>query len=104
MLSARFRTLAGAGATAFARAHDIDTVKPEAMISPRARRDWQKWNTRLNAASADPARALPAASGPRTDGLHAVQDTVGAVALDTRGGLAAGVSRSVLPWLARRLA
>jgi taspase (threonine aspartase 1) len=57
------------------------------MISPRATQEWQKWKSRLD----DPVDGDPG-SLPQ----DAMQDTVGAVAWDNEGNLAAGVSRYVL--------
>lgn len=74
------RTLASAGALTFALEHDIATVPPEELITQQALRNWEQWKSRL------PSEELPASS----------LDTVGAVALDSSGSLATGVSRFVL--------
>lgn len=73
------RTLASAGALTFSLEHDIATVAPEELITQQALRNWERWRSRL------PPEDLPAPS----------LDTVGAVALDSSGSLATGVSRSV---------
>ena len=77
--------LVGDGAALLAGVRRVD---PESMVSPRARREWQVWKARM---------VQGGAQGPRGDveGLHARQDTVGAVVWDSSGGLAAGVSRYV---------
>lgn len=77
-------TLVASGAHSFASSQGIQTVAPNEMISPRATQEWQKWKSRLdNPVDGDPGS------------LHqdAMQDTVGAVAWDNKGNLAAGVSR-----------
>lgn len=66
----------------------MQTVIPDDIISPRALREWQKWKSRLDhPAHDDDQESLP---------QDAMQDTVGAVAWDDEGNLAAGVSRCVL--------
>lgn len=60
---------------------------PELMISRRAKSDWEKWKERLDAS--DPPPDPPSS-------IHDIQDTVGAVAWDADGGIAAGVSRQVV--------
>jgi taspase (threonine aspartase 1) len=54
------------------------------MISPRATQEWQKWKYRLD---------HPVDSDPGSLHQDVMQDTVGAVAWDNEGNLAAGVSR-----------
>ena len=69
------------------------------MVSPRAQREWAKWKDRLDHARTQAtcdSLQLPVGSTSvpnALDGLHAIQDTVGAVAWDVTGDLAAGVSR-----------
>jgi len=65
----------------------MQTVIPNDMISPRALREWQKWKSRLDHPAHGDQESLP---------QDAMQDTVGAVAWDDEGNLAAGVSRCVL--------
>lgn len=59
------------------------------MMSPRAREEWQKWVRRYESAR-EPEVPEPAALL-----AGVMQDTVGAVAWDSRGHMAAGVSRFV---------
>ncbi|KAI0344671.1 N-terminal nucleophile aminohydrolase [Trametopsis cervina] len=75
------------GAKAFARAQNIARIPDEDMITPRARDEWLKWLERYNSASTEPSASpiiIPA--------LRERQDTVGAIAWDASGSLAAGVS------------
>ncbi|KAG2755226.1 N-terminal nucleophile aminohydrolase [Suillus brevipes Sb2] len=76
-------TLVASGAYSFASSQGIQTVAPNEMISPRATQEWQKWKYRLD-------HPVDCDLGS----LHqdAMQDTVGAVAWDNDGNLAAGVS------------
>ncbi|KAH0827475.1 nucleophile aminohydrolase [Lanmaoa asiatica] len=82
------RTLVSSGAYAFAQRNGIETVDSASMVAPCAKEDWQRWMERYDeVASADELEAdttvLP---------QDAMQDTVGAVAWDSEGNLAAGVS------------
>jgi taspase (threonine aspartase 1) len=84
------RTLVSSGARVFAQRCGIETVDETSMVAPRAKEDWQRWMKRYDeVASTDEVErgttALP---------QDAMQDTVGAVAWDSEGDLAAGVSRS----------
>ncbi|OJA08668.1 hypothetical protein AZE42_01188 [Rhizopogon vesiculosus] len=76
-------TLVASGAHAFASSQGIQTVIPNEMVSPRAIREWQKWKSRLDHPTNGDQVSLP---------QDAMQDTVGAVAWDNEGNLAAGVS------------
>lgn len=88
---AQARTLVSGGAYEFASSSGINTVRPDVMVSPRTRKEWKLWSERVNNnATNDNEQILPGGSN-RT----LMQDTVGAVALDTFGNLASGVSRSV---------
>ncbi|KAI0062868.1 N-terminal nucleophile aminohydrolase [Artomyces pyxidatus] len=78
--------LAGAGAADLARSTGMTLVDRDAMIAPRARKDWEIWRDRLEKSHKDDSVATVRQS------LHSLQDTVGAVAWDTSGNLAAGVS------------
>jgi taspase, threonine aspartase, 1 len=71
------RTLASQGAHAFATRNNVTTVSPSALVSERATKDWNMWKWRLD---------------QEPEGVF--QDTVGALVLDSSGGLGAGVSRS----------
>ncbi|KAF9231941.1 nucleophile aminohydrolase [Melanogaster broomeanus] len=82
-------TLVAAGARSFAQSRSLETVLPDTMVSPRAREDWRRWMARYDEANAAPG---PAVSALPQD-ASAMQDTVGAVAWDSDGNLAAGVSR-----------
>ena len=85
-----FRILVANGARSFATRNGLETIAPERMISSRAMSDWHKWVERYN----DSKKAeVPE---PETITADALQDTVGAVAWDSYGNVAAGVSRSHL--------
>lgn len=85
-----FRTLVSSGAYDFAITKGVETTFPEAMISPSATSEWQKWKERLENLETNQSRlVLESAS------IHNIQDTVGAVAWTSDGGMAAGVSRQV---------
>ncbi|TCD71261.1 hypothetical protein EIP91_011739 [Steccherinum ochraceum] len=86
--------LVSQGAREFAERRDVTCVPAEALISERSRQDWDRWKSRLDAAQ---SQSAPATSTLDSSGLHDIQDTVGAVALDTTSSLAAGVSRQVRP-------
>jgi isoaspartyl peptidase/L-asparaginase-like protein (Ntn-hydrolase superfamily) len=89
-MDAQARTLVSSGAYDFASNSGVITVPPDAMVSSRAQKEWRFWSERVNnSITKDNDHPLP--SGNRT----LMQDTVGAVALDTTGSLASGVSRSV---------
>lgn len=78
--------MAGAGAESFARKVGIRLVRPEEMVTERARQRWraQKQQSGMLAAQ----RAARAAMG---------HGTVGAVAVDDRGALAAATSTGGVP-------
>ncbi|KAH7888519.1 nucleophile aminohydrolase [Phlebopus sp. FC_14] len=76
-------TLVSSGAHSFATKHGLQTVSPENMISPRATDDWKKWMDRFNSQVEPESLPIP---------QDAMQDTVGAVAWDSDGNMAAGVS------------
>ncbi|KAH8107903.1 nucleophile aminohydrolase [Cristinia sonorae] len=78
------------GAQNFALRRDIECVVPGAMVSERSRREWVIWKSRLDTALA--SRHRPARLEEESSGLHAVQDTVGAISWDSGSSLAAGVS------------
>lgn len=84
------RTLVSSGARAFAQRYGIETVDATSMVAPRAKEDWQRWMKRYDeATSTDELEG-----GTTVLPQDAMQDTVGAVAWDSEGNLAAGVSRS----------
>lgn len=74
------------GAHSFATRNGVETVAPEGMISSRARMDWRKWMERYN----NPSEVEDPGLEVITE--DALQDTVGAVAWDSCGNVAAGVS------------
>lgn len=78
--------LVSSGARSFAMQNGLEMVDPESMISKRAKEDWQKWMERYN----DLREGMIPESKALLDA--AVQDTVGAVAWDDCGNVAAGVS------------
>ena len=71
--------LVGEGALLFAREHGIAAEAPEALISPRAQARFTR------------------REGER-DKLKRTGDTVGACAVDARGGVAAATSTGGIPW------
>ncbi|KAJ7287827.1 asparaginase [Mycena rebaudengoi] len=78
-------TLVSHGAHAFASSHAVELVPPESLVTPNAQKQWTTWKSRL--ASADPTHPAD------TSGLHAFQDTVGAVAWNPAANeIASGVS------------
>ncbi|KAG8213660.1 hypothetical protein J3R82DRAFT_10354 [Butyriboletus roseoflavus] len=58
------------------------------MVAPSAREDWERWMKRYD----EVALADELAAGPMASPRDAMQDTVGAIAWDSEGNLAAGVS------------
>jgi len=78
--------MAAAGAEGFARKVGIRLVRPEEMISERARERWRL--RKQQAAMADAGAAARAAMG---------HGTVGAVAIDARGAIAAATSTGGVP-------
>lgn len=78
--------MAGAGAESFARKVGIRLVRPEEMISERARERWRARKQQV--AIADAEAAARAAMG---------HGTVGAVAIDVRGAIAAATSTGGVP-------
>ena len=88
------RTLVSSGARAFAQRHEIETVDATSMVSPRAKEDWQRWVRRYNEVASESTDELRVDAGTMALPQDAMQDTVGAVAWDSEGNLAAGVSRS----------
>jgi len=78
--------MAAAGAESFARKVGIRLVRPEEMISERARERWRL--RKQQAAMADAGAAARAAMG---------HGTVGAVAVDARGAIAAATSTGGVP-------
>jgi taspase, threonine aspartase, 1 len=103
--------LVGQGATDFAFDNGVNVVPHENLISPLAKARWMKWNEDLRRANDRARRSLaptrppdirlrspPRATAKRIDG-HAqdapddeVDDTVGAIAIDEYGRIAAGAS------------
>ncbi|KAL5528584.1 hypothetical protein ACEPAF_7720 [Sanghuangporus sanghuang] len=87
-------TLVGPGAQAFATSTGLQLVNPDVLISERSRNEWQKWKARFKVAgSAGPDSVTIGPSAVTCGPEHSIlEDTVGAVACDTHGGLSAGVS------------
>ncbi|KAI0093267.1 nucleophile aminohydrolase [Irpex rosettiformis] len=80
--------LVSEGARSFAEEHHLPCVSPDALISVKAKAEWSMWKERYEAATTDEETVTMS-----REGLHDRQDTVGAIAWDASGGLAAGVSR-----------
>ncbi|KAI6169400.1 nucleophile aminohydrolase [Pisolithus thermaeus] len=78
--------LVSSGARSFAMRSGLEVVDPETMVSKRAKEGWQKWMERYN----DVREEMIPESTALLDAV--IQDTVGAVAWDDRGNVAAGVS------------
>ncbi|KAL1743380.1 nucleophile aminohydrolase [Schizophyllum fasciatum] len=75
-------TLAGAGARDFAARHGVEVVPGGALITERARAEWEYWTARLRDDTASgTAEGIPKAERAHIRPLHAHQDTVGAVCL-----------------------
>lgn len=84
------RTLASQGASLFAAERGLNMIDPatRSLISDKAHSEWAKWKARLqNATPSADSSSLP-------NGQSHLEDTVGAIACDEAGDLAAGVSRS----------
>lgn len=81
------RTLASQGASLFAAEHGLNKIDPASLISSKAQSEWAKWKARLQNATPPESFSLP------NEQSH-LEDTVGALACDEAGDLAAGVSRS----------
>ncbi|KAH7913905.1 nucleophile aminohydrolase [Hygrophoropsis aurantiaca] len=75
--------LVSTGAQHFAASKALTIVSAEDMISPRAKAEWAKWKSGLELSSAET---------PSSVAESVMQDTVGAVAWDNKGDMAAGVS------------
>jgi beta-aspartyl-peptidase (threonine type) len=80
MTESEHAMLVGAGAEAFAREHDLPICSPEELL---AERELERWRKETGFLEKNPVSAPPDI-GP--------SDTVGAVALDTGGNLAAATS------------
>lgn len=76
--------LVGYGAEQFAREHGFEPIDNETLITPRERRRFELASERI-----EPGDGVPTAAGSEGTVTH---DTVGAVALDREGNLAAGTS------------
>ncbi|EIM83044.1 N-terminal nucleophile aminohydrolase [Stereum hirsutum FP-91666 SS1] len=85
--------LVGRGAEGFARESGMEVLNDDegGMISPRARREWEGWRKRLEEAERR-KEGSDVQDGEVLVGLNDRQDTVGAIALDAAGNVAAGVS------------
>jgi len=79
-------TLAGQGAFLFAAEHGLKTVDSASLVSNDAHTEWAKWKARLQTATPSSDSA-----DPLSEESH-LEDTVGAIACDKAGDLAAGVS------------
>ncbi|TBU49519.1 N-terminal nucleophile aminohydrolase [Dichomitus squalens] len=89
--------LVSSGASEFAESCGL-RCPPQSMVSRRAQGEWAKWKNELDAAKSRLSEDSPATPGQdappqlQVDGLRDRQDTVGAVACNVEGHLAAGVS------------
>lgn len=84
--------LVGPGATAFALEHGIPTVAPEDLVTAAAREEWEAMAAFPNAVHELFNKEL--AGGGRSSGASSPSghDTVGAIAIDDQGNLAAATS------------
>ncbi|KAJ3555771.1 hypothetical protein NM688_g2390 [Phlebia brevispora] len=82
-------SLAGGGAALFAHHKNLECVPPESLICPRTKQEWEMWKSQLELAE---KLSRDHATTEDKDKFRRIQDTVGAVAWDTNGGMAAGVS------------
>jgi len=81
----------GAGAEAFAAEHGMTLIDNSELVIDRERRHLADAQQKLRSASSPPSSA--ASVSPQVSAMHATShDTVGAVALDGRGNLAAATS------------
>ncbi|KAL1724032.1 nucleophile aminohydrolase [Schizophyllum commune] len=96
-------TLCGHGARGFARAHGVEVVPDDQLVSARARADWEYWSAQLRGSSS--TESMLQAESPTSRRLDSHQDTVGAVCLHFPSSgarsAAAGVS-SIRAVLARQ--
>ncbi|CCM01487.1 uncharacterized protein FIBRA_03541 [Fibroporia radiculosa] len=93
--------LVSSGALSFARSQNLDPVSPHQLISPRARKEWERWSLELTNAKMemphdttgiDAANTYSPEHRTERISIHALQDTVGAIAWSTGGAPCAGVS------------
>ncbi|EJD02887.1 N-terminal nucleophile aminohydrolase [Fomitiporia mediterranea MF3/22] len=93
-------TLVGPGAHAFAESSGLQLIDPNSLISEQARREWEKWKTRFESSVTSVqgpnipecrSRNFTFATTSEAESSH-LEDTVGAVACDMSGRMAAGVS------------
>ncbi|KIY44473.1 N-terminal nucleophile aminohydrolase, partial [Fistulina hepatica ATCC 64428] len=75
-------TLVSTGAKVFAESHGVETVANDALVAPRALKEWKLWSQRL----------AEAQKGNDLSASRLLQDTVGAAAWHPSSGPAAGVS------------
>lgn len=81
--------LVSQGARTFAASNGVPTCDLKALVAPRCTSEWEHWKKILIDSPPSIPKQDQGAEMP-------MQDTVGAISLDSNGGLAAGVSRSVL--------
>jgi beta-aspartyl-peptidase (threonine type) len=82
VLESPLAVLVGPGAVQFGEARGVPVCEPDRMIAPLARRLWEE---------------APDRGWPPGDGAELFGDTVGAVALDRHGNLAAATSTGGMP-------
>lgn len=81
--------LVSQGAHTFASANNVPTCDGTALIAPRCIVEWEYWKKM-------DAGLPPCTPAKDPGGKMLMQDTVGAIALDPNGKLAAGVSRCAI--------
>ena len=81
--------LVSQGAHTFATANGVPSCNLTALVAPRCISEWEYWKKILN-------NSPPPTLKRDRDAEVSMQDTVGAISLDSNGKLAAGVSRFVI--------
>ncbi|KAI0318390.1 nucleophile aminohydrolase [Amylostereum chailletii] len=88
--------IVGGGADKLAIENGVGRVAEDALVSERARKEWEMWRGRYDSLKELEKNGAVEATGPEVgqmrDALRARQDTVGAVVFDCAESFAAGVS------------
>lgn len=93
MTETRHVLLAGQGAEAFAKQMKVELVEPSYFDTPRSRKQWERRQERIEAQQKkDDSRQPELSNNLLNEDVGSYQGTVGCVALDTDGNLAAATS------------